>query len=82
MSALAILKYPNVFHAALAGSAVTDWRNYDTIYTERYMRTPQENPEGYEESACMKYAGNLAGKLLIIHGMKDTALLSAGHAGT
>lgn len=71
MSALAVLKYPDVFHCAVSGAPVTDWRNYDTIYTERYMRTPQENPEGYDAGACMQFAGNLKGKLLIVHGLVD-----------
>jgi dipeptidyl-peptidase-4 len=71
MSALAVLKYPDVFHAAVAASGVTDWHNYDTIYTERYLALPTDNPEGYEDSACMKYVDQLEGKLLIEHGMID-----------
>jgi len=71
MAALAILKYPDVFHVAVAGAPVTDWRNYDTIYTERYMRTPEENPEGYDDGSCLTYAGQLEGNLLILHGMVD-----------
>jgi dipeptidyl-peptidase-4 len=55
----------------VAGAPVTDWKNYDTIYTERYMRTPQENADGYEVGSCLKYAENLKGKLLIVHGMVD-----------
>jgi dipeptidyl-peptidase-4 len=50
---------------------VTDWKNYDTIYTERYMRTPQENPDGYRDGSCLTYAGQLKGKLLIQHGLID-----------
>jgi dipeptidyl-peptidase-4 len=71
MAALALLKYPDVFHVACAGGTVTDWRNYDTIYTERFMRTPQENPEGYDAGSCLKYVSNLKGKLLLLHGMVD-----------
>lgn len=71
MSALALLRYPDVFHVGVAGAPVTKWENYDTIYTERYMRTPQENREGYEGGSCMKYAGNLKGKLLLVHGLID-----------
>ena len=71
MSALAMVRYPDVFHAAVAGAPVTDFRNYDSIYTERYMRTPQENPEGYENGSCMKYAQALKGKLFLVHGMID-----------
>jgi len=71
MSALGILKYPDVFQVAVSGAPVTDWRNYDTIYTERYMRTPQENSSGYNEGSCNTLAGNLKGKLLIVHGLID-----------
>ena len=71
MSALALLRYPKVFHVGVAGAPVTHWKNYDTIYTERYMRTPQENKEGYELGSCMKYADQLEGKLFILHGLVD-----------
>ncbi len=71
MSALGILKYPDVFQVAVAGAPVTDWRNYDTIYTERYMRTPQENSQGYTDGSCIPLAGNLQGKLMIVHGLID-----------
>ncbi|MDA1007912.1 MAG: DPP IV N-terminal domain-containing protein [Planctomycetota bacterium] len=71
LSVLALLRYPDVFHAGVAESAVTDWRNYDTIYTERYMRTPAENPEGYDQGSCTKLAGALEGDLLLLHGMND-----------
>ena len=71
MSALAVVKRPDVFHVAVASSPVTDWRNYDTIYTERYMRTPAENPDGYEQGSCLTFADQLTGKLLLMHGMVD-----------
>ncbi|MCH2178153.1 MAG: DPP IV N-terminal domain-containing protein [Mariniblastus sp.] len=71
MSALGILKYPDVFHVAVAGAPVTDWRQYDTIYTERYMRTPDENPEGYQMGSCMYYGDQLKGRLLLVHGLID-----------
>ncbi len=71
MAALAILKHPEVFHVSVAGAPVTDWRNYDTIYTERYMRTPQENPDGYDAGSCLTFAEQLQGKLLLMHGMID-----------
>ncbi len=71
MSALALLRYPDVFHVAVAGAPVTDFRNYDTIYTERYMRLPSENFAGYEAGSCMKYADKLKGKLLLVHGLID-----------
>jgi dipeptidyl-peptidase-4 len=71
MSALGLLRYPEVFRVAVAGAPVTDWRNYDTIYTERYMRTPQENPDGYAAGSCMTYADQLTGRLLLVHGLID-----------
>jgi dipeptidyl-peptidase-4 len=71
MSAGAVIRRGDVFHAAVAVSAPTDWRNYDTIYTERYMRTPQENPEGYDAGSWVKLAGKLGGKLMLFHGMVD-----------
>jgi dipeptidyl-peptidase-4 len=68
---IALLKEPDVFHVGVAGAPVTDWRNYDSIYTERYMRRPQDNPDGYEKASCMTYAKNLKGKLFIHHGAVD-----------
>jgi dipeptidyl-peptidase-4 len=71
MAALGVMKHPDVFHAAVAGSAVTDWRHYDTIYTERYMRTPAENAAGYEAGSCLTYVDRFRGRLLLLHGMLD-----------
>jgi dipeptidyl-peptidase-4 len=71
MTAIALLKAPDVFHVGVAGAPVTDWRNYDSIYTERYMRRPQDNPEGYEKGSCLTYAKDLKGKLFIHHGAVD-----------
>lgn len=56
-SAMAILRYPDIFAAASAQSAVTSWHHYDTIYTERYMYTPQENEAGYKKGSAMEYGG-------------------------
>lgn len=70
-SAMCLLRYPDVFTAACACSSVTDWRNYDTIYTERYMRTPQVNPEGYKLGAAKTYASNLKGRLMLFFGTAD-----------
>ncbi len=61
----------NKLCAGIAGAPVTDWSNYDTIYTERFMSTPQENPEGYKVSSVTKSARDLHGRLLILHGLKD-----------
>ena len=71
MSALALLKQPDVFHVGVARSSVTDWRNYDAPYTERYMRTPQENAQGYDLGSTLPYAKALRGKLLLVHGSTD-----------
>ena len=71
MTALALLRYPDLFHVGVSGAPVTHWKNYDTIYTERYMRTPQVNSEGYEAGSCMKYASQLKGHLLVVHGLMD-----------
>lgn len=68
---LCLLKAPDIFQVGVAGAPVTDWRNYDSIYTERYMRRPQDNPEGYEKASCLTYAKNLKGKLFIHHGAVD-----------
>lgn len=57
--------------AGIAGAPVTDWANYDTIYTERFMSTPQDNPEGYRRSAVVRAAGDLHGRLLLLHGLMD-----------
>ena len=71
MASLSVLKGGDVFKAAISVAPVTDWRLYDTIYTERYMRTPEENPEGYEEGAPQTYAADLKSRLLIVHGTGD-----------
>ncbi|MBL9120194.1 MAG: DPP IV N-terminal domain-containing protein [Phycisphaerae bacterium] len=71
MTVNALLRYPNLFQVGVAGAPPTDWRNYDTIYTERYMRTPEENPEGYDNYSCVKQATKLKGKLLLLHGLVD-----------
>jgi dipeptidyl-peptidase-4 len=70
-SALAILRHPDAFAAASAASAVTSWDHYDTIYTERYMFTPQANPEGYRKGNAMQYAKDLKGRLMIYYGTAD-----------
>lgn len=71
MSSLCLMKGADVFKAAVAVAPVTHWKWYDTIYTERYMRTEAENPEGYAESAPVNYADRLKGKYLLVHGMAD-----------
>ena len=71
MSALAITKGNEVFSAAVSVAPVTNWRFYDNIYTERYMRTPQENPKGYDDNSPINFTDKIKGKYLLIHGMAD-----------
>ncbi len=71
MSATCIMKGNDVFKMAISVAPVTNWRYYDNIYTERYMRTPQENAKGYDENAPEKMADKLKGKLLLVHGTAD-----------
>jgi dipeptidyl-peptidase-4 len=65
------LTHSESFKIGIAGGTVADWRDYDSIYTERYMGTPQNNPEGYKKSSPVNAAKNLHGKLLLIHGAID-----------
>ena len=70
MAAYALLNSDR-FKLGVAGGGVYDWRNYDTMYTERYMRTPQNNPDGYDRTSCVKTARGLKGHLVIHHGTID-----------
>ncbi|HYT66534.1 MAG TPA: DPP IV N-terminal domain-containing protein [Vicinamibacterales bacterium] len=70
-AAMEILRHPDVFAAASAASPPTDWRNYDTIYTERYMWIPEDNKAGYDAGSAMTYVDNLKGRLLIYYGSAD-----------
>jgi dipeptidyl-peptidase-4 len=70
-----LLNAPEVFRAGIAGAPVTNWRNYDTIYTERYLGLPAENPEGYRASSPVDYAAKLKAKLLIVHNIEDDNVL-------
>jgi len=71
MTLYALTHAPEVFKCGSAGAPVTDWKFYDSIYTERYMRTPSENPAGYKNASPLEAAPNLRAKLLIIHGTSD-----------
>ena len=71
MSSTCLFKGNDVFKMAVAVAPVSNWRYYDNIYTERYMRTPQENEKGYDENAPEKMVGGLKGKFLLIHGTAD-----------
>lgn len=70
-SAMALLRHPELFQVAVAGAPVTDWALYDTGYTERYMKLPEHNPEGYRATSLLTYAAKLARPLLLIHGTTD-----------
>lgn len=71
LSSLALVKGEGAYCAAVAVAPVTNWRFYDTIYTERYLKTPQENPEGYDDNSPLYFADGLRGQYLIIHGTGD-----------
>jgi len=68
---LCMTKGNGIFKAGIAVAPVTNYRYYDNIYTERFMRTPQENPKGYDDNSPMNFADQLQGDLLIIHGSGD-----------
>jgi len=94
LAALAVLRRPDVFHAAVAGAPVTDWRLYDTHYTERYLGDPNTDPDVYRRSSLLDDAAGLRRPLMLIHGLADDnvafahtlalsgALLAAGRAHT
>ncbi len=71
MSALAVLRRPEVFKAAVAGAPVVDWFDYDSCYTERYLGLPEKNPDAYKEASLLTYAANLKRPLLLVHGTSD-----------
>ncbi len=71
MTLLSLEKGGELFKAGISVAPVTSWRFYDSIYTERFMRTPKENPEGYDDNSPLSHAGDIKGQLLIIHGSAD-----------
>lgn len=75
MTTSLLLNYPNVFKAGVAGGPVIDWKWYEIMYGERYMDTPEENPEGYAKTALPGNAKNLSSKLLMIHGAQDPVVV-------
>ena len=77
LAALAVLRRPDVFHAAIAGAPVGDWSYYDTHYTERYLGTPQDNPEVYARSSLLDDAATLSRPLLLMHGLADDNVVAA-----
>lgn len=68
---MSLSRFPNTFKLGISVAPVADWRYYDTIYTERFMRTPKENPEGYKISSVFEHAANMKSRLLLIHGSAD-----------
>ena len=77
LAALAVLRRPDVFHAAVAGGSVTDWCLYDTHYTERYLGHPTEKSEVYERNSLLADASNLVRPLMLIHGLADDNVVAA-----
>ncbi|HYU59000.1 MAG TPA: prolyl oligopeptidase family serine peptidase [Actinomycetota bacterium] len=77
LAAMAVLRRPDVFHAAVAGAAGTDERLYDTHYTERYLGNPNEEPEVYDRNSVVSYAAGLERPLLLVHGMADDNVVVA-----
>lgn len=71
VATMAVLLRPDVFHAAIAGAPVTDWKLYDTAYTERYMKLPLENADGYRQTSALTHAAKLSRPLLLMHGVTD-----------
>jgi dipeptidyl-peptidase-4 len=77
LAALAVLRRPDVFSAAIAGAPVTEWALYDTYYTERFLGTPQEHPDVYRTNSLLDDASSLDRPLLVIHGLADDNVVSA-----
>ena len=77
LAALAVLRRPDVFHAAVAGAPVTDWSLYDTHYTERYLGRPDSDPEAYARSSLIADAPRLERPLLLVHGLADDNVVAA-----
>ncbi len=77
LAALAVLRRPDVVHAAVAGAPVTDWRLYDTFYTERYLGHPEEDAGPYDATSLLPLAGELRRPLLLVHGLADDNVVSA-----
>jgi dipeptidyl-peptidase-4 len=77
LAALAVLRRPDVFHAAVAGAPVTDWTLYDTHYTERYLGRPDEHPEAYARTSLLVDAAKLSRPLLLVHGLADDNVVAA-----
>ena len=77
LAALAVLRRPDVFHAAIAGAPVTEWRLYDTHYTERYLGDPAVRPSSTTPARCCRSPPELERPLLLIHGLADDNVVAA-----
>jgi dipeptidyl-peptidase-4 len=77
MTLMCLMQAPDAFAAGVSGAPVTDWALYDTHYTERYLSTPQRNPEGYKQGNVLEFAPQLKRPLLLVHGMADDNVLFA-----
>jgi dipeptidyl-peptidase-4 len=77
LASLAVIDRPDVFHAAIAGAPVTDWRLYDTGYTERYLGNPADDPSAYDRCSLLPIAKDLTRPLMIIHGLADDNVVAA-----
>lgn len=75
MTTSLMLRTNNIFKVGACGGAVIDWKFYEVMYGERYMDTPQSNPDGYKESSLLNYVDNLKGKLLLVHGTSDPTVV-------
>lgn len=75
MTANLMLRYPDVYRVGVAGAPVMDWKYYEVMYGERYMGTPENNPEGYRNSSNIERAGALRGRLLVVHGDEDSTVV-------
>jgi dipeptidyl-peptidase-4 len=75
MTTSLMTRHPGVFKAGVAGGPVIDWSYYEIMYTERYMDTPQTNPDGYKNNSLLNSIENLKGKLLLIHGTSDDTVV-------
>ncbi|MEZ4827002.1 MAG: DPP IV N-terminal domain-containing protein [Bacteroidia bacterium] len=75
MTTSLMLRKPGVFKVGVAGGPVVDWKMYEVMYTERYMDTPEQNPEGYEAASLLNYTDRLQGRLLILHGLQDPTVV-------
>lgn len=73
--ATGLMSRSNAYKVGVAGGPVIDWRLYEIMYTERYMDTPKQNPEGYEDADLTNYVKNIKGKLLLIHGTDDDVVV-------